>query len=658
MAIGDWASSIGQSAAPQTGVGSWASGNNQPGVFQQAQPKQGILDRTINGIGNYFNNIGTQWGNAMQQGGQNAINEAQSAGQDIGTAAEKGNIGAGIGRMFETGIRQVGNVASVALNPISTALQPVFSNAMKVAQKIPNPVGGNFGDQAGQIIESTLQAYNNLKQQYPNAAKDLEAGMNILALLGTNSQIEKIGISPSNMTNPSQVIPQTKQAIGEALSTDVNAVKNVIPDIKNAAANNLINKAANDWALPAQKPGYIKAKAIYDNAAKQGNDISQVLKNTRISPQSVTQDGKYVTDELAQNLRDDMGKASQDLLRPSLQAADPAVVPLKVSDYISSAKSNVQSDFSLTPETKASVISKLDELNPIIEKQYPNGIKLSQSLDEKILRDMNSKYSPVGDIATNMEAVKNKALADAARSYLTNNAPDNLPIKEFLTEQSKQFQAANYLDALNGKRAPVSIATRIAKKAAQVSGAGVGSMMGGGIMGGVGGYHLGGVLEGWLESLPNKFQNTFLQNLQVTNPEAFNAVQDYIGTAAAEQATRLALPAAPIIAGAPQPESGVLQAPYAATGQPVRVPKGYQPSDLAIPGSKIPKPGQMMRTYTSDSITNTNVSNLEEAITKGNDIVSKTKEIMSKIDSGDLIVPKGVSVQKFITQTLAKTFRQ
>jgi hypothetical protein len=59
-------------------------------------------------------------------------------------------------------------------------------------------------------------------------------------------------------------------------------------------------------------------------------------------------------------------------------------------------------------------------------------------------------------------------------------------------------------------------------------GAAVGQGIGGGIMGGVGGYHIGGMVESLIEGLPNPIKKSLLENLEVTNPEAFTKVNNYL----------------------------------------------------------------------------------------------------------------------------------
>ena len=117
-------------------------------------------------------------------------------------------------------------------------------------------------------------------------------------------------------------------------------------------------------------------------------------------------------------------------------------------------------------------------------------------------------------------------------------------VKEFNAELQKQYQAADYLDSLHGKKVPQSLVTKVARTTAKVIGAAAGHKLGGGILGGVGGYHIGGVLETAFEGLPNPVKGYFLQNLKTSNPLAFQKLIQYLGEQQAEQLTRLALPPA------------------------------------------------------------------------------------------------------------------
>lgn len=323
------------------------------------------------------------------------------------------------------------------------------------------------------------------------------------------------------------------------------AIQNGIYNIKGGITDKMTQNAIDDWGKPASTnaAGYKKATQIYNNAMDNGNNIGETLTNNGIKLSDNVTGGKYDTLETADELRQDAGKTSSDLLRPALEKANPSVQATPVENIIDDAKSSVEDSKFLTQEQKDNLIGKLEDSQAALQKQYPDGMQLTDLHDEKILRDANAKYSPIGDPVVNAEAQKNKVLADVLRNTLEEKAPDNIPVKEFNAELQKQYQAANYLESLNTKKVPISILGKIANTGGKVAGAVVGSHLGGGVLGGVGGYHIGGMVENMLSSIPAQFRDSLLNNLQETNPEAFQAVSDALGQMTEEQAGRLALPA-------------------------------------------------------------------------------------------------------------------
>ena len=170
-------------------------------------------------------------------------------------------------------------------------------------------------------------------------------------------------------------------------------------------------------------------------------------------------------------------------------------------------------------------------------------MQLTDLHDNKITYDQNAGYKPIGTIEDNLKAQINKAMADSLRNTLEQKAPSDIPVKQFNAELEKQYKTADYLDALNGKKVPETIGSRIRKTAGKVVGAAVGTHLGGGVLGGVGGYHIGGMVESMLENMPSPIKNQFLDNLSRTNPEAFDAMTKYMTQAELDNLTRKQLPA-------------------------------------------------------------------------------------------------------------------
>lgn len=309
-------------------------------------------------------------------------------------------------------------------------------------------------------------------------------------------------------------------------------VANIPENIKTNLQNKYTNQELDAWKNPTEinKPWFNKPTQIYEKATNQWHDIATTLLDNKIRLADNIEEWAYNTADTADKIRSDAWKMSSELLRPSLEIADKTTPLTPVSDIMDKVTNGVINDRSLTLEDKTKIMSKLIQTEKELTAAYPKWMNLTEQLNEKILRDKNAKYNPLWDISSNLEATKNKLIADSLRSSLETNTPTDIPIKEFNAELRKQYQAADYLDSLNWKKVPITTAAKIRKLTWKVIWARVWATLWWGLLGWVAGYHIGWMVETLLESMPNPVKQKFLDNLQVTNPKAFEAVKDYINT--------------------------------------------------------------------------------------------------------------------------------
>lgn len=437
--------------------------------------------------------------------------------------------------------------------------QGVFHGLDHVVDFLTGKPQGTTTANGEKMSAEAEQTYNAWKEAHPDAANALEA-MGTATQAGMNvAGAEQIGSSIKDAVPT--ILDNAKTGAGKVGDMATNAGNKIAETASNLSNKFKFKTPASDivadptqskyykgnidaWNKPVNTPTatFNAATKVATKATASGNDVGETLTKLGISPESTITDGRYDTTEVSQGIREDTGKLSSDLLRPSLKQADLSTPKTPVQDVIDSAKQNITSDKSLTAGNKARLLKNIDAEGAALTKANPDGLGLENMLDNKITYDKNAGYSPVNDIATNLEATKNKALADAFRSTLEAKAPPDINIPEFNAELQKQYQAADYLDALNNKKAPITRGQATLKTGAKILGAKVGSTFGGGILGGVAGYHIGGMIDDLFTNMPSAARETFLRNLQVSNPEAFQAVSDYMGKEQAAQMTRLKLP--------------------------------------------------------------------------------------------------------------------
>lgn len=335
---------------------------------------------------------------------------------------------------------------------------------------------------------------------------------------------------------------ETAKGAKTVVDTAVKDVKSTIADPFGGSATNLspeqmqakLKGVSEDWKKPTtiNEPKYNNARAVL----AKDPEVTQNAAKMGLNPFSSIEDGKYNTKALAQQVRDDTGKLSRDILRPSLQMADYAVDRSSLNDL----KPKVN-DFGVTPDASEAIQARLSTKLDALQRKYPEGMSLTDMLDEKITYDKNGGYSQFKSNADTNDAIANRAVANTLRTQLIAKAPKDLPIEEFFAEQTKNYRVSDYLKSLDKVKAPVNPLQAGARMVAKFGGAKLGAIVGGDIVSSFAGYQIGKILESFVENMTNPMRDSFLQNLKVTNPEAFAQMEKFLGTAETTRATTLKL---------------------------------------------------------------------------------------------------------------------
>lgn len=461
---------------------------------------------------------------AFKSGLDNAkagFQRTQAAAADKGpgssTLGSIGNMIGGAGQMAAGGIQAVAS-------PIAGAVKTAGDIA-----GISNPAGSAI-DYVASKANDLMPWLQKLATDHPHLADDANSAITILGTLAGAEKAPEIGSAlQGGLETGTAAARGTAQAIDQGAASVAGKIGEARQAVTSSLEDSAAKSAKSDWAKPTTKTAgsYSTATDIYNNAKSSGHDISDTLVKSGVKLSDNVSEGKYDTANTADRLRSESGKLSNELLRPSLEKANAVTVPTPVSDIISSAKSNLADNKFIPQETKDILMKKLDSTSPALEKQYPNGMNLTDLHDEKILRSKNAKMSPVGDISTNLEANKNYALSNAMKTELEASVPKDIPVKEFNAQLQKNYQAADYIESLNGKKVPIGIGTKAIRAAAKGVGAIAGSHLG--IGGAFGGYSLGGIVENMAEGLPASLRDSLLKNVESTNPEAFDRVRGFLG---------------------------------------------------------------------------------------------------------------------------------
>jgi hypothetical protein len=463
--------------------------------------------------------------NAFNQG----VGQAADAINEIGTPSNQNPIVRGV----EKGLKLESGVASAVTSPLAPLLAPVGKAVQAYsdfASSDQNPfVKYSPGGEKG------LQDFANspTSEATSRVAEDLSNAGNVAGtILGVDQAVK---------------VPKTVGNAANALKTDYNKTYGQ-PAPAITADHPEVLKVAQEWKAPSEinNTSYNKARGVLDKSP----DVPSFLAEQGIAPFQHVEDGKFLTTDTAEALRDTAGKLSRETLRPSLQMADyttpkTPVKALSISDDLIQAQGK-----GVTPDDMEAIRGIIAKKLDALTRKHEEGMSLENLHDERITYAQNGKFSPVADNATDNNAIANRSIATALNDALDKAAPSDVPVKDFRSYLSKYYKAADYLDALNGKKAPVSTAQSIARFGAKFGGAAMARFLvpgGGELISTFAGYQIGKALEHALENATNPMRDAFLRNLQKTNPEAHTKLLEYLQNAKAGNPATPRLPEASFI---------------------------------------------------------------------------------------------------------------
>lgn len=494
---------------------------------------------------------GIKWNNPPPPttGGQSAFQTSQGAlGHSQGALDSVHNNGNGL--QPENPVDTIGKAAGGALNQIGEGFnQTSQSQSGGFMQGLGNLGAGalKMGAGAMNLITSPfapmMRPVGDAIQKYADTASN-NPGMQQFAMSPAGEATSKVAENVQNAATIAggvagvKAAPQVGEAAGELGQRFVTTPEEAAAAAKAKIAQK-VQGVADEWSSPTV-PGKSKNPATFAKAAdilKETPDTPKFLAEQKLSPWQNIEGGRYATADTAERLRETGGKLSVDALRPSLQMADYITAKTPIADLVSSAIKDIKNTKGITPDAAEAQIKLAQDKGEALQRKYSEGMGLTNMLDESIAYGKGGKFSPVGDLATNKDASVNRSFNRVLGDALEAKSPKDLPVKDFRAYQSKYYKAADYLDEINNKKAPVSPTRAILNKAAAVAGAAAGHGIGGGILGGVGGYMIGGALEHALENMTLPMRDSFLRNLKVTNPEAYTKVSNYLGKQQANAAT-------------------------------------------------------------------------------------------------------------------------
>jgi hypothetical protein len=522
--------------------------DNPTGVSVAGKPLVGgLLGKIVTGIGGAAKAIyNTAAGGAMNvnTGINTLISPPDVRPQDVSAAYAGGGLPAGVAeaaaQVAKAGAHGVAALGQTVGGVAQAVGSPLFAAASAIGTPIGNAIGNAVPDSSAMQLDKFLQEHPAIGQNATDILNisNLAVPDVVKKVAPTISEAGQAAVDAAAKAHEAIVGTPAQQATARAAAFVQSAA-----DAKAHTAAQ-VQSVATDWTKPTtiNTASFNKARAVLGESPT----TPQFIAEHGLNPFTHIEDGKYTTSDTAQQLRDTAGKLSSDSLRPSLNIADNSTPKTPVTDIISATVTDIKSTKGNTPGNIESQIKAAKSEGAALQRKFPNGMSLTDMHDAKITYSSNGKYSPIGDISVNNTAAMNRAFGRTLASTVETKAPVDLSVKDFNAYLAKYYKAADYLDALNGKKAPVSTAQSIARGVARFGGAALARHLlpgGGELVSSFAGYQIGKALEHAVENLTNPMRDSFLRNLKVSNPEAYNKVATFIGQQLAEQATRLRLPA-------------------------------------------------------------------------------------------------------------------
>lgn len=614
VSAGDFAALQSQSAPAPTNAPP-AVGQTVPAnvfkMMQTAQPAYNptsvgnITDDVVQGIGKGIGNFASQAYQALKQTAAKSFQnlqgdiEPEAAGLSGQTdqAITPHNVEIAASALGHATVGTVSDLAQLVLSPITATIGTAINNTADAASDIPavqgvatsKPVSGGLD-----VINNAKQAINDWATAHPSAYKQLSDIVNVAGLAaGGEAAPEEVAQTSSDA---SAAVNAVKEGTANTIDGTVSAIKNTaskLPHFTAPDADTLQTtigaNADKQWTQYAtEHPASTAAKIL-----TKSPEVADFLgSNQGLNPAAHIEDGKFNTLDTADQLESVAGEMSARALRPSLQMADYYTPKAQVSDIVSGAVSDMRKSNSITDDDKDAIQALIEKKGAAISKNNPNGLDLATSHDNKITYAKNGKYSPIGTPSANRIATANRYLGSAFGKDVETRAPSEFSVHDFNDQLSHYYKAADYLRALNGKTAPVTMAKHIARGIAKFGGAVIARhLIGGDLISDFAGYQIGKFLERHLENMTEPMRGQYLENIRKTaSPEELTKIQNFLDT---HKAGNPSIPKLmPANSGTPIPMEAIPTEPVPTV---LSAKKGLPTQN--------PKTGRMQKVYTSEGVT-------------------------------------------------------
>ena len=270
-------------------------------------------------------------------------------------------------------------------------------------------------------IQEVVKVYQDFKTKHPEAAKDLEAGVNLIAVLG----VPKVGVK---VAAPIKTTGEVLVKGGEAAiqAGRQGFVRELIRPVQTKAV-----KEAQVARTTETGVGVFK-KSVVAPTRTELKAEEAVLKIPNINPKGTAQRNFNIIQE--ENLK------KAEALKTQLQANDFNYPRKELNAALERAAENLKKNPAIVGDAEKTAQKLIDEINRRVAEAPAKGSNLLQ-----IRKDFDSWVkSQKGDVfdvsRESAFTISNREIRRTINDFLDKNAPD-VGVKQSLQEQSALFEA-------------------------------------------------------------------------------------------------------------------------------------------------------------------------------------------------------------------------
>lgn len=352
---------------------------------------------------------------------------------------------------------------------------------------------------------SKIPGFNKVVSKIP-LNKTARGIINTLAPGYTSDVVQGLaGQRGEDRKGTAALLPGAGTVFSGVLGAGIKGVKTVQ---KAGNPQTYIDATAKSWDVPknSKNAKFDKAKIIDEQASAKGFNIKQELAQDNVFKDKNITDGKFDLTDTIKSYREKAGGGSE-FLDTAIKLKNPAVLKETSADIYNEAIKSID-----PTTTKGDSIIKYLRKEASLQKDK---LDFSDIYNKKKYYGSNANWNGKGDgIAEEANAALNIIFK---KKLIEKGKEAGIPVEKFLAMQEQNYKIADYLEALDGARVPMTPIQKTRRGALKVAGALLGSK--GGPYGAVAGYHGAGVLDNILGDLPKPVRDAVMKDYVKATPQ-------------------------------------------------------------------------------------------------------------------------------------------